>query len=404
MAAGGFSTKRLTRVRDVLEQYVDDGYGPGVIGVVARRGEVHIEAVGHLAYEGAGARTPMAADTICRVASWTKPIVAACTMSLVEDGTLRLTDPVDDFLPELANMTVLADPGGPLDDTVPANRSITLQDLLTCRVGTGTVLALPGTVPIADALSALEHRGGPGGIGLSADEYLRRLGNLPLVHQPGERWMYYIPGIVLGVLLTRAAGMPLEALLRERVFGPLGMKDTTVEVRDEHMSRLATAYAIDRTTGLPTAEGGPDNVWVPRAPFKEASSGLVTTPEDFLAFASALLAGGVHQGRRFLSRPAVSLMTSDHLTAAQKAASTFVCPPGFHEDFGWGFAVGITTRRLYLGPSVGSYGWYGKYGTAWFNDPREDMITMLFRQTDTGWKRMTVFQDFWTAAYQAIDD
>ena len=147
MTAGGLSTKRLTRVRDVLEKYVDDGYGPGAIGVVARRGEVHIEAVGRLAYEGAGANTPMMADTICRVASWTKTLVAACTMSLVEDGTLRLDDPVDELLPELANMNVLADPEGPLIDTVPANRSITLRDLLTCQVGTGTGVGGAGNGP-----------------------------------------------------------------------------------------------------------------------------------------------------------------------------------------------------------------------------------------------------------------
>ena len=401
MTAGGLSTKRLTRVRDVLEKYVDDGYGPGAIGVVARRGEVHIEAVGRLAYEGAGANTPMMADTICRVASWTKTLVAACTMSLVEDGTLRLDDPVDELLPELANMNVLADPEGPLIDTVPANRSITLRDLLTCQVGTGTVLAEPGTVPIADALNALEHGGDTGP---SAEEYLRRLGNLPLIHQPGERWMYYIPAIILGVLIARATGMTLENLLRERVLGPLGMQDTTLEVHDKHMHRMAAAYTFEQATGKPVQEGSVGEVWVPRAPFKEASSGLVTTPNDFLTFASMLMAGGVHQGRRLLSGPAVSLMTTDHLTAVQKAASKLVRPPGFHKDFGWGFAVGITTRRLNLGPSVGSYGWYGKYGTTWFNDPQEDMITMLFLQTDTGWEKVTVFQDFWTAAYEAIDD
>ncbi len=139
----------------VLERYVDSGFAPGAVAAVARHGEVHIEAMGTLAFQGAGSKTPMAADTICRIASMTKPIVAACAMTLVEDCTLRLDDPVDEFLPELADMRVLADPDGPLEETVPANRPITLRDLLTFTLGTGIVPAEPGTVPIADALNAL---------------------------------------------------------------------------------------------------------------------------------------------------------------------------------------------------------------------------------------------------------
>ncbi len=136
MSVGGFSSKRLTRVRDVLSRYLDAGYLPGAVAVVARRGEVHIEAMGNLAFEGEGSRVPMAADTIFRIASMSKPLVAACAMTLVEDCTLRLDDPVDEFLPELADMTVLADPNGPLDRTVPAQRAITLRDLLTFTLGT----------------------------------------------------------------------------------------------------------------------------------------------------------------------------------------------------------------------------------------------------------------------------
>ena len=131
MTAGGFSWKRLGRVRELLERHVDSGFVPGVVAVLARHGEVHVEATGNLAFEGAGSRTPMAGDTICRMGSMTKPIVAACAMMLVEDCALRLDDPVDDLLPELANMTVLADPNGPLEDTVAARRPITLRDLLT---------------------------------------------------------------------------------------------------------------------------------------------------------------------------------------------------------------------------------------------------------------------------------
>jgi CubicO group peptidase (beta-lactamase class C family) len=156
VTTGGFSSKRLARVREVLSRHLDAGYVPGAVAVVARHGEVHIEGTGNLAFEGEGSGTPMAADTICRVGSMSKPIVTACAMTLVEDCTLRLDDPVDELLPELADMTVLADPNDPLEETVPAERPITLRDLLTFTLGTGIVVAEPGTIPIADALNALQ--------------------------------------------------------------------------------------------------------------------------------------------------------------------------------------------------------------------------------------------------------
>nr|BAJ19068.1 aminocaprolactam N-acyltransferase [Streptomyces sp. SANK 62799] len=402
MTRSGFSAKRLIRVRDVLERRVDAGHSPGAVAVVARHGEVHIEAVGNLAFEGAGSTTPMAADTICRIASMTKSIVAACAMTLVEDCTVRLNDPVDELLPELANMTVLADPNGPLDDTVPMKRPITLRDLLTCRLGTGTILAEPGTVPICDALNAIERGDGPGAPEPSPDEWLRRLGTLPLVHQPGERWMYNIGPTATGLLIARATGMPLEDAMRERICEPLGMKDTTFGLGDASVSRVAAAYVHDDATGELVEEGS-DGFGKRPPTFKSAASGLVSTAEDCLAFASALLANGTHRGERVLSRPSVSLMTSDHLRPTQKAASRWIWPLEHFADFGWGFGMEVRTRRTNLGPSVGSYGWYGKYGTAWSNDPAEGMTTIFMIQRAEGLELPTLV-DFWTATYQAIDD
>jgi CubicO group peptidase (beta-lactamase class C family) len=179
VTTGGFSPKRLTRVREVLERHVDSGFVPGAVAVVARHGEVHVESTGCLAFEGAGSGTPMAADTICRLASMTKPVVAACAMTLVEDCTLRLDDPVDEFLPEMADMRVLAHPDGPLDDTVPAQRAVTLRDLLTFTCGTGVVPGEPGVVPIADALAALaplESGESTSDLESPPDEWIRRLG------------------------------------------------------------------------------------------------------------------------------------------------------------------------------------------------------------------------------------
>ncbi|MEU5670119.1 serine hydrolase domain-containing protein [Micromonospora sp. NPDC047753] len=396
MAAGGFSSKRLARLRGFLEHHVESGFVPGMVVVLARHGEVHIEATGQLAFEGPGSQTPMAADTICRLGSMSKPIVAACAMTLVEDCTVRLDDPVDDLLPELADMTVLVDPHGPLDDTVPAERPITLRDVLDGTLGTGMVPAEPGTVPIADALDALEYQ--------SPDEWIRQLGDLPLVHQPGERWMYDTAANVTGVLIARATGMSFGDAIRERVCKPLGMIDTAFDVGSESIHRFATAYEQDNAaTGEPVVEDGPDGRFSRPRLFESGGGGLVSTARDYLAFASALLAGGVHGGGRMLSRPAVTLMTSDHLTATQKAVSGFW--PGYFDAIGWGFGMSVRTRRTHLGPSVGSYGWPGFYGTAWYNDPAEDLTAIVFMQrAHAGDQRLPMWHDFWTTVYQSIDD
>ena len=407
MTSGGLSPKRLTRVRDVLSRHLDAGYVPGAVAVVARHGEVHIEAAGSLAFEGEGAGIPMTADTICRTGSMTKPIVAACAMTLVEDRTLRLDDPVDEFLPELADMTVLADPEGPLDETVPAERRITLRDLLTFTLGTGIVAAGPGTVPIADALRAhqINEPAQP------PDEWIRRLGELPLVCQPGARWMYHTAANVTGVLIARATGMSFGAALRERICEPLGMKDTAFSVPGTDISRLSTAYQRDDATGELVVEDGPDGYWSRPPEFEDGGGGLVSTAADYLAFASALLAGGTRHGERVLSQPSVTLMTSDHLTPAQKAVSGL--RPGYFDHIGWGFGMSVRTRRTHHGPwpvsypplaSVGSYGWPGVYGTGWHNDPAEDMITILMIQRAPAPAGLPILIDFWTAAYQAIDD
>jgi CubicO group peptidase (beta-lactamase class C family) len=387
--AGGFSAARLTRLRDLLARHVASGFVPGAVAVLARHGEVHVEAAGTLAFEGAGADRPFGPDTICRLGSMTKPLVGACVLTLVEDGTLRLDDPVGELLPELADPVVLADPAGPLTDTVPADRPITVRDLLTSTAGTGMVL---DEVPIADAIGAAYRMAPP-------DEWIARLGALPLVHQPGERWLYDMPANITGVLVARATGTTFGAALRERVFEPLGMTDTGFSVPAADLDRLATAYQPEG----PGVEDGPDGRWSRPPVFESGGGGLVSTAADFLAFASALLAGGAHDGGRWLSRAAVALMTTDHLTPAQKATSGF--GPGYFDAMGWGLNVSVTTRRTQLGPSVGSYGWPGFYGTAWYNDPAEDLAALLFLQrAHAGDQALPRSRDFWTAVYQALDD
>jgi CubicO group peptidase (beta-lactamase class C family) len=396
VTTGGFSEKRLTRVRDVFTRLIDTGYIPGAVVILARHGDVHIEAIGNLAFEGEGSTTPMAPDTICRIASMTKPIVAACVMTLIEDCTLRLDDPVDELLPELADMTVLADPNGPLEDTVPANRPITLRDILTGTLGTGMVPAEPGTIPISDALDSLYPQKSP-------DDWIRRLGELPLVYQPGERWMYDTAANVTGVLIARATGMSFGDALRERICEPLGMRDTGFRVGGECIGRMATAYKQYDATNKMAVDDVPDGRWNRPVAFESGGGGLVSTANDYLAFASAMLAGGTRLGQRVLSRPAVTLMTSDHLTPAQKAVSGFW--PGYFDTISWGFGLWVRTVRTHLGTSVGSYGSPGYYGTAWYNDPAEDLTSIVFIQrAHAGDQRLPMWSDIWTSVYQAIDD
>ena len=403
MRDGGLSAERLTRLHDVMTGYVERGEVPGLVTLVARRGEGHIDAVGAMA---AGSEEPMRRDTIFRISSMTKPVTAAAAMILIEECAIRLDEPVTRLLPELADRQVLRRPDADLDDTEPAYRPITVRDLLTFTMGLGIVAAAPGTVPIADALTELElGQGMPSPQTPPApDEWIRRLGSLPLMYQPGERWMYNTGSDVLGVLIERAAGQPFETFLRERIFDPLGMTDTAFGVPWEQIGRLATSYVIDPGSGAAVIYDEPDQGQWSRLPsFPSGGGGLVSTVDDFLAFADMLRGKGGSRGERILSRPSVEFMTSDQLTPEQKAASGLV--PGFFRVHGWGFGVAVVTERTEVAKSVGTYGWDGGMGTSWYNDPAEDLTMILM--TQQAWASPIpprLFQDFWTATYQAIAD
>jgi CubicO group peptidase (beta-lactamase class C family) len=403
MRDGGLSAERLKRLHGVMTGYVERGEVPGLVTLVARRGEGHVDAIGAMA---AGSEEPMRRDTIFRISSMTKPITAAAAMILIEECTLRLDEPVNRLLPELANRQVLKRPDADLDDTVPAHRPITVRDLLTFTMGLGIVAAAPGTVPIADALAELElGQGMPSPQTPPApDEWIRRLGTLPLMYQPGERWMYNTGSDVLGVLIERASGQPFEMFLKERIFDPLGMNDTGFDVIWDRIGRLATSYVIDPDSGAAEIYDEPAGGQWSRLPsFPSGGGGLVSTVDDFLAFADMLRGKGVSRGERILSRPSVEFTTSDQLTPEQKAASGLV--PGFFRVHGWGFGVAVVTERTEVAKSVGTYGWDGGMGTSWYNDPAEDLTMILM--TQQAWTSPIpprLFQDFWTATYQAIAD
>src|SRR5680860_304800 len=231
MSTSGLSTERLGRLHDVMAGHVEAGLAPGLVTQVSRRGEAHVDAIGAMAFGG----RPMQRDTIFRIASMTKPITAVATMILIEECKLRLDDGVDRWLPELADRRVLRRIDGPLDETVPADRAITVRDLLTFRMGFGVVLAPSGSSPILRTPSdVLLGQGPPNPFEAPApDEWIRRFGTLPLMHQPGERWMYNMGSEVLGVLIARASGLDFATFLRERIFEPLGMRDTGFHVPPE---------------------------------------------------------------------------------------------------------------------------------------------------------------------------
>jgi CubicO group peptidase (beta-lactamase class C family) len=403
MSAGGLSKARLDRMHDVLAAHVEHGGVPGLVTLISRRGEVHVDAIG---MKAVGGKDPMRRDTIFRIASISKPITAAATMILVEECKLRLDEPVDRLLPELANRKVLKRLDGPLDDTVPANRPITVRDLLTFRMGLGIIMAPPDTFPIQKAAAELEIVGmGPPKPSLphTPDEWLRRLAKLPLVHQSGERWMYNLGSYVLSVLIARASGQRLETFLRERIFEPLGMKDTSFSVPAGKLDRLATFYMVNRATGALVLDDGVENSNWGRPPaFPDGGGGLVSTVDDFLAFSQMLLNKGKYGRERILSRPSVETMTTDHLTAEQKAASPF---PGLWDNRGWGFGVCVVTHRDGIAATPGQYGWNGGFGTSWSNDPAEEMIGIIMSQRAfTSPIPPDFILDFWTVAYQAIDD
>jgi CubicO group peptidase (beta-lactamase class C family) len=398
---GGLSTVRLQRLHDVMARHVANGSVPGLVTLVYRRGELHVDAIGKLDF---GDAAPMRRDSLFRIASLTKPITAAAAMILVEERRLRLDDPVDPLLPELANRQVLKRLDSPLKDTVPAKRAITLRDLLTLRPGLGAIMAPPGSYPIQKAMDDAGLSPGANLPTHDPDEIMKRFGQLPLVHQPGEQWLYHSGFDILGVLIARATGQSLETFLRERLFAPLGMKDTAFSVPANKVDRLTTSYYHDPEKGslvlFDKARGGH---FTQPPLFQSGGGGLVSTIDDYFAFGLMMLNNGKLGNTRILSRPSVTLMTTDQITPAQKAASYFF--PEFWESRGWGFGVAVVTRRDKLAATPGRYGWDGGYGTSWYADPQEEMLAILMSQRlwDSP-KEPLLHRDFWSTVYQAIDD
>jgi CubicO group peptidase (beta-lactamase class C family) len=381
---------------------------PGLVAAISRHGFEHVDTIGTLGFDRTA---PMQRDTIFRMASVTKVITAVAAMILVEECRLRLDDPVDEFLPELANRKVLRTLHSELDDTVPAKRPITARDLLTYRSGYGEMgflaevgfLAPPSPLQKAMTeahlpLSTFHFPGTP-------DAFLQALGRLPLASQPGERWLYHMSAKILGVLIGRVAGMPLSDFMRTRIFEPLGMKDSGFTVPQAKLDRVATCYQTDFVTGEITVLGEVRAELLAQPCVFESGAGdqFVSTADDMLAFGLMMLNQGACGKERLLSRLSVEAMTTDQLTAEQKAASPFFA--NFWDTRGWGLGVSVVTRRTDVAEVPGRYGWEGIFSTSVHIDPHEKMVGVFMAQCRPGAMALhPVVLDFWTSAYQAIDD
>ena len=375
----------MNALTELLDRHVRAGTLPGAVAAVATGDEVEIAVVGARSIEG----LPMTRDTIFRIASVTKPITAAAAMVLVDDGTLGLDDPVARWLPELASPMVVRTPQSPVDDVVPARRAITVRDLLTFRNGHGfpADFSLPAVGLLFSAL-----RQGPPAPQEQAppDEWMRILACIPLLHHPGDAWLYNTGADILGVLVARAAGRPFAEFLAERIFGPLAMRDTGFHVPAADLDRFTTAYRPDPSG--PVATDPPDGQWSAAPPFCSGAGGLVSTVDDLLAFHRMLLAGGAG----VLSPESVALMTTNHLTAAERATSTL-----FLEGQGWGFGGSVDVERIDAWNVPGRYGWVGGSGTAAHIDPVGHGITVLL--TTVAMESPTppaVMREFWAHAAQ----
>jgi CubicO group peptidase (beta-lactamase class C family) len=397
----GLDERGLQRLHDRLAAYVERGQVPGLVALVARGPDVHVEVLGAAAI---GDATALGRDAIFRIASLSKPIAAAATMVLVEDGTLTLDGPVSTYLPELGSPRVLRRLEGPLDDTVPAERAITVEDLLTFRLGFGAIMAPGGSYPVqaAEAELGLMTLGPPWPPPpFGPDEWITRFASLPLLHQPGAEWRYNTGAQVLGVLLERASGQPLEEFLRARLFEPLGMPDTAFWVPPEKRDRFTTAYFPDEAGGALQLLDPPAGGWWNERPAMGNLAGmLVSTLDDYWSFVSMLLGDGTSRdGSAVLTPASVAAMTTDHLTAAQRASA----PVFFGEHGGWGYCMAAPGPLHAAPPVPWGFGWNGGTGTTWLSDPVRGLTTILFTQRAmTSPEPPALFADFWEGAYGAM--
>jgi len=381
LAPGGFSAERLAKIPVALKQHVDQGSPVGLVSLIYRHGEVaQVNALGFQARE---ANVPMQRDTIFRLASMTKPVTCAAALTLVDQGKIGLNDPIDKWIPELANPKVLNDANGPVSETHAAPRAITVSDLLTHQSGIG--FSQTANAALMEQIPSLRDE-----TKVTADEWIKAVGELPLAFDPGTRWNYGTSHDVLGVLIERVSGRPFVEYLSSAILDPLGMTDTGFWLPQDKHRRLAVLYGIDPETGNRVAVRRP----LPSAPpkFAAGAGALVSTADDYLKFARMLLNQGRLGSVRILARSTVKLMTTNWLTPQQRNTPA-MGNPNFWASQGFGLGVAVTDDVSRLGAqpysSPGSFNWPGATGVWWRADPVEDMILIWLIQNASPMDRPT---------------
>lgn len=371
-APGGFRPEGLAQIPAALQGFVDQGSLSGAVTLLWRKGEVaQVNTVGRRDIAGG---KPMERDTLFRIASMTKPVTSVAALMLMEEGKLRLEDPITRWLPEFSDMAVLKDATGPVEDTSPAPRDITVEDLFTHRSGLAYAFTSQG--PIAHAHEA--RLGPPLGTPLTPDQWMAALGSLPLSYAPGERFHYSHATEVLGFLVARIEGKPLGEVLQQRIFGPLGMTETSFWLAPEKRDRLARLYRLD--------PGGLKDVSFPHADAPEAfeagGGGLISKADDYLKFARMLLGKGEVDGVRLLRPETVELMTANRLTEDQRQIPFLGMPFWTAQGFGLGVSMILDPANLgFFGAGAeGSFGWPGAFGTWWQADPENDLVAIYLIQ------------------------
>ena len=382
----------MTDLHDVLNAHVGDGPVPGAVALVARGDRLEVAAVGSVDADGSA---PMARDSIFRIASISKPLTAAAVMVLVDDGRIALDDPVGRWLPELESPVVVRTPDAPVDDVVPAARPITVADLLAFRAGYG--FPSDFSLPAVGLLFSELMQGPPQPRSVTGpDPWMAALSRIPMLHQPGEAWLYNTCADILSVLVARVSGGTLPEFLDERLFGPLGMADTGFMVPPDKLDRFTSSYQPDPAGGISLLDA-PDGQWSSAPAFPSGAGGMVSTLDDWYAFARMLLAEGEFNGRRLLSPASVRRMTTDQLTQAQRDASTV-----FLEGQGWGYGGSVDVAAVDPWNVPGRYGWVGGSGTAAHIIPSTGTVTVLLSQLAmTSPAPPTLMRDFWRYAADA---
>lgn len=377
MADGGLNMEALGQVPSMLQGVVDSGEMSGFVTLVWRKGEIlQVNTVG---YRDVEARAPMTEDSIFRIASMTKPITSVAALMLMEEGKLKLDDPIKKWIPELANRSVLADASGAIDRTVPAARDITVEDLMTHRAGIAYGFTSVG--PIAKAYD--DTVGHPLANPRTPDQWLADLGKLPLSYQPGDRFHYGHSTDVLGFLVARIEGKPLRTVLLERILQPLGMPDTDFWIPPEKRGRATQLYRSNPEGGVQLSTWARHEGDAPPV-FCAGGGGLMSTASDYLRFARMLLRGGELDGARLLKPESVALLRANRLTPAQREISFLGLPFWTGQGFGLGVSVIVDAQaHSWLGAgSQGSFGWPGAFGTWWQADPVEDTVILYLIQNE----------------------